>query len=111
MLGENNDRLGIQLDEPKARARRVIHYVPPAVVVDVRSVGSFGTHWRQRLWPGLAAVTAHPPILRRYIDSLEAAAWKSDIYVVPAVLQFVDACEGHTPFLLCHRCRGRDQWA
>jgi hypothetical protein len=90
----DNGRLGIQIDEAKARTRRVIHYVPLAIVVDVRTVGSFGTHSRQWLWPDLTAVTAHPPIPRRDIDSLEATSRKFDVYVVPAVMQHLTPVRG-----------------
>jgi len=58
-----NDRLRIQLDEAEARTVRLIEYVPLAIVVHMRTMAAFGTHWRQRLRPDLAAVaphTAHP---------------------------------------------------
>jgi hypothetical protein len=106
----DNDWLGIQLDEAQARALCVIHYVPLAIVVDAWTMSSLGAHWRKRLWPDLPAVAAHPPVLRRHVESLEAAVRKFDVYVVPAVMQHVAACEGHTPLLLGHRYHGRDQW-
>jgi hypothetical protein len=59
---------GVELDEAKGRTLRGIHYVPLTIVVDVRTVGFFGTHCGQRLWPDLTAVTAHPPVPLRYID-------------------------------------------
>jgi len=42
----NDSWLRVQFDKTEARTLRVIHYVPFAVVIDVRTVGSFGTHWR-----------------------------------------------------------------
>jgi hypothetical protein len=43
----NNDRLRVQFDEAEAGTFRLIQYVPLAIVVHVRPVGSF--------WAALAA--------------------------------------------------------
>jgi len=40
----DNDRLRVQFDETEPGTLRLIHYEPLAIVIDVRAMGSFGTH-------------------------------------------------------------------
>jgi len=42
----DDDRVGVQVDEAKAWTLRLIQHVPLTIVVDVRTMGSFWTHWR-----------------------------------------------------------------
>jgi hypothetical protein len=97
----DDTRLGIQHDEAEAGTLRLIQDPPFAIVIDERTVRSVGPHGRQRLGSDLAAVTTHPSIPRRYVDSLESAQI-FDVHVVPAVLEHLDA-RGPYNGMLCTR--------
>ena len=76
LADNDNDRLRIQVEELHAGAVfYVIDHEPVGGVVHMQAVSPTGRHWRQWHRPDLAAVTTHPALPRRSVNSVTWLRW------------------------------------